>query len=387
MHIRWTQTILIFLVFVLAGYQPAMPAATYPHAEPNATIAHPSNVPSADSNATQVFVLATPHLSSMEDQFEPALLDSLLAVLEHFRPQVIGVEKMSGRQVAAMEQWGGIFEEVVARFAGSFQRYGHEAQAATGLSWTAANREADSLLTTARDEHLDPQTRLRLVHALTAAYRFPTAALQWSYVPDEVRDTQDQISTELASALTDYLGKANEVSSIGLQLARALGRSRVYPIDSHTSKDQLAAIWTSVRRVFSDTVRSAIDNASYHQKEEALLKQGIASGALLSYYRYLNSDAYLQGVVNVQWGTYRRANRPSGLGQRRLALWEARNLNMAANIRRASSRHPGKRVLVIVGSSHKPYLDDYLSRMTDVEIVKFSALLRDKGVTGEAPSR
>lgn len=341
----------------------------------------------SDTSATSILVLGTTHLSGMEDQFEPIMVDSLLMVLKQFRPQVIGVEKMSGRQVAAMVQWGGIFDEVVSRFAGPFQRHGHRAQSATGLSWTAANREADSLLTVARDENLNSQTRLRLVHTLTAAYRFPTAALQWSYVPDEVRDTQDQISPELASALTDYLKEANEVSSIGLRLARALGRSRVYPIDSHTSKDQLAAIWPSIRRVFSDMARAAIDNAAYHQKEEALLKQGIASGSLLSYYRYLNSDAFLQGVVDVQWGTYRRANRPSGLGQRRLALWEARNLNIAGNIRRASSRHPGERVLVIVGSSHKPYLDDYLSRMTDVEIVKFSDLLPAAQETNQASSR
>lgn len=323
-------------------------------------------------------MLGTSHLSGIEDQFEPALLDSLLTVLTQFHPQVIGVEKPSGRQIAAMEQWGGIYTKIVDRFAGSFQRYGHHAQAATGLSWAAANREADSLLAVARAEDLrDPQARLRLVHTLTAAYRFPTAALQWSYVPDEVRTNQRQIPSELASALTDYLGAANEVSSIGLRLAQALGRSRVYPIDSHTSKDQLAEIWPSVRRVFGDTVRAAIDNSPYHQKEEALLKQGMASGTLLPYYRYLNSEAFMQGVVDVQWGTYRRADRPSGLGQRRLALWETRNLNIAAHIRRASARHPGTRVLVIIGSSHKPFLDDYLSRMTDVEVIAFDDLLRD----------
>ena len=356
-----------------------MPAAARHRATPGVQAVHRSSAASADSGAAQVLVLATPHLSGIEDRFEPTLLDSLVGVLKQFRPQVIGVEKSSGRQIAAMERWGGIFEEVVARFAGNFQQYGHHAQSATGLSWTAANQEADSLLASARDDSLDLPSRLRLVHVLTAAYRFPTAALQWSYVPDAVRSSQDRIAPELASALTDYLGAANEVSSIGLRLARALGRSRVYPIDSHTSKDRLAAIWTPVRQALGDTVRAAIDSAPYHQKEEALFKQGIASGSLLSYYRYLNADAYLQGVVDVQWGTYRRADLPSKLGQRRLALWEARNLNIAANIRRASEQHPGERVLVVIGSSHKPYLDDYLRRLADVEIVALDDLLRSEG--------
>lgn len=341
---------------------------------PSASAAQPTA--HADTSATQMLVLATPHLSAIEDEFEPQMLDSLLMVLKQFRPHIIGVEKMPGRQVAAMEQWGGIYTEIAKRFAGTFRRHGHRAQDATGLSWSAANREADSLLAVARSDSLqNPHTRLRLVHVLTAAYRFPTASLQWSYVPDSVRTTQTVISTDLAAALTDYLAKANEVSSIGLRLARALGHARVHPIDSHTSKDQLAAIWSSVREVFRDTVRANIDSAPYHQQEEALFQQGLAAGELLPYYRYLNSDAFLQGVVDVQWGTYRRANRSSGLGQRRLALWEARNLNIAAHIRRASSNHTGERVLVIIGSSHKPYLDRYLSRMSEVELVHLGDLL------------
>src|SRR3546814_14542299 len=61
-------------------------------------------------------------------------------------------------------------------------------------------------------------------------------------------------------------------------------------------------------------------------------------------------------------------NRPSPdqVGRRRVALWEVRNLRMVANIREVAARHPGGRVLVIVGSAHKPWFDAYLRMMTAV---------------------
>jgi len=68
--------------------------------------------------------------------------------------------------------------------------------------------------------------------------------------------------------------------------------------------------------------------------------------------------------------------RPNDLGRVRLAGWEVRNLRMAANIRQAAAGAPGGRVLVIVGSGHKPWLEAYLGMMADVRIADALAVLR-----------
>ena len=47
---------------------------------------------------------------------------------------------------------------------------------------------------------------------------------------------------------------------------------------------------------------------------------------------------------------------------------------MAARIRHASAAHPGGRVLVIAGLSHKPLLEHYLGQMIDVELVSFTEI-------------
>ena len=59
-----------------------------------------------------------------------------------------------------------------------------------------------------------------------------------------------------------------------------------------------------------------------------------------------------------------------------MAGWEARNLRQVANIREATAQTPGGRVLVIVGSSHKPWFDAYLSMMSDIKLVDAAAFLR-----------
>jgi hypothetical protein len=47
---------------------------------------------------------------------------------------------------------------------------------------------------------------------------------------------------------------------------------------------------------------------------------------------------------------------------------------MASNIR-AAMLPPGIRTLVIVGASHKAYLENYLNQMHDVRIVSTDAVL------------
>jgi hypothetical protein len=53
---------------------------------------------------TQVFVLGTAHLNTLGDRFNPGALDGLIAILEKYRPQAIGIESLSGSQIAAFTQ-------------------------------------------------------------------------------------------------------------------------------------------------------------------------------------------------------------------------------------------------------------------------------------------
>ena len=63
-------------------------------------------------------------------------------------------------------------------------------------------------------------------------------------------------------------------------------------------------------------------------------------------------------------------------GRQYLAFWETRNLRMASNIREMLGPRPGIRALVVVGASHKGYLEAYLNQMHDIRIADAAAILR-----------
>ena len=96
----------------------------------------------------------------------------------------------------------------------------------------------------------------------------------------------------------------------------------------------------------------------------------------LATYRAINQPAIGQLNADAEW--LRVIDRPiaGDVGRIRTAGWETRNLRMTANIRQAASAAPGGRVLVIVGSGHKPWLDAYLGMMSDVAIVDAATVLR-----------
>lgn len=351
---------------------PASTHAQRPGADPASPLA--TTVP--DSVATTVFVLGTTHLSAVADRFEPSMVDSLIAALDAFGPDAIAVENLPGRQVAAMETWGGRLDRVTQRFAGEFLYHGHRVQDQTGWSWSTANRRADSLLAVARSAapNVDPETRRALVRSLTAAYRFPSAALQWRYLSEDARASQTILPDTTAAALDQALTAANETYSIGMRLAHRRGHQRLYPMDYQAEKDLLLDIYRPLQKA-TDSMRTAFQNHPVFQRGDSLLQAGLKSGSLLPLYRHKNSEARARAGVEMQWEALLHARLPDEMGRTRVAAWETRNLHMVGHIQRMIAQHPGEPVLVIVGSSHKPFFDAYLRQMMSVQVVDAEAVL------------
>ena len=100
------------------------------------------------------------------------------------------------------------------------------------------------------------------------------------------------------------------------------------------------------------------------------------SAALMALYRFLNDPETQRAAIASDMG--RNANWPSAklYGRQYVSWWENRNLRMAANIRGAYQSKPDARVLVIVGSTHKGYLDAYLDMMQDVRLIDAMQFLK-----------
>jgi hypothetical protein len=331
-----------------------------------------SSTTGEDIKKTKVLVLATPHLQpNIGGDFSPVFLDSLISVLEKYDPNIIGIEVVPGTQFAAMDQRHSTYKP---RLGGDRLKYGKRFQEDLNISWQKAHMIADSLLRKVQNTHqVTDSTRLKLINYMIASYRFDTAALQWSYISERQRNSQSVIPEDTAEFLEiiNNTPTANEIFSIAHRLAHKLDHQRLYPIDYHLEKDlYYSEVSPTIGEVLDDSTES---DPPYRQKLDQLMKQGIEDSTLFPLYQFMNSPAYVKQDKKIQWrNDFLETGEFNDVLRQRLALWEVRNLGIATNIRKASAHNPGGRVLVIIGGSHKAFLDSYFKEMMGVEVVHLS---------------
>lgn len=317
---------------------------------------------------TQVFVLASPHLSQAK-ALNPDWLIPIMDRLAAFKPDAIFVENLSGEELGRLQQYKAIYPEVADQFGASAMRLMGLGQQSLQTDPASAERKVRELLSTSRSQRT-PAERRQLA-ALLATSGDPTSALvQWWQLATDERRAGDGLSQEMVLELQSIASKPNESTWIGSRLAARLGHDRVYPMDDQSATDLLLPRMEEIERAFSadPDVMSAMTSPVLKRSTENIARMTSGAGVTEAYQRE-NEPSALKESAEVQWATLLRARLPGGFGRLRVAEWEARNLRMAANIREGLGLHPGGRALVIVGSSHKPYLDAYLGLMSDVEVV------------------
>jgi Family of unknown function (DUF5694) len=318
---------------------------------------------------TQILVLGSKHLRELGDKFKPKFVDNLIETLKRFKPDLICVENLSGEVIERMQRGGD--EDTAKQFASTHIRFAKKAQKLVSLSRVEAEERSRKL----SHQKLTIPKRLELILTFLAAYDSNSAALQWSYLPQKVRETTNKIPKDIRSFLDKALTKPNEVISVGVRLARELGLQTLAAIDDFPaldtypySQDEYVAFLMEAHKYISNKYRAF--NEEFRRRYQKALEQA----DLLPYYRYLNSPKVCQMLLEIECLSWLQINHPSKLSRVKLADWEIRNLVMTAYIRRASALYAGKRVLVIVGCSHKPLFDRYLKQLTDVEVVQFREL-------------
>ena len=354
----------------------AAPACAGPAHEPPP---YHLQAPLAEVERTKVLILGTDHLRALGKDFDARLLDQLLRRLERFEPDAIAVESLPPEEidrltVAAGAQPEGTAAKLLEAFAEDASRWGIEAQGALRLSHESAQARADSLL--AKTSPRDAETRRSLALLLLGAYDLPSALVQWSYLPDSLRRAGgDPMTPDVAEFLGRRLRDPNEVVTIGVALAHRRGLERIYSIDDHL--DDEVGLSTGLnerlgRELVDNPAYTRLAASRYFSDAQNRLPDAARQGDLLPLYVRVNSPASLNDDVAHQWHLFFRTRLASHLDRERAGLWEARNLNIAARIRTMAAFYPGRRILVVIGSAHKPFLDRYLSQMMDVEVVQLA---------------
>ncbi|MEM9840018.1 MAG: DUF5694 domain-containing protein, partial [Pseudomonadota bacterium] len=184
------------------------------------------------------------------------------------------------------------------------------------------------------------------------------------------------VSDALVEKLERLIRSGNENNLIGVVLAKRLGLDSVAAMDDHTADFVLARsndkLWPTMQEIV--WARDLPDVQAARQKLMTYI--GSAEGVRQGYI-YMNSKAYQEATIDGDFGNAATTTDNDNVARHYLAWWQTRGLRMAANVVEAAGNQPGSKVLVIVGSSHKPYFDAYLDRMHDMKIMSVQDILSD----------
>lgn len=364
------RTIALSLAVLLAAVAMASPAAAQRPFDPRAYQSRHVG------EATQVLVLATPHLSATPENFDPAVLEPLLARLAAFRPDAIAIEALPGRSIDQMWRYSEAYPDVARTYGARASVLAAMARNGVGLDMPAAEAEVRRTLAS-WPASPTPADRRRLSALFAASGDLASAVVQWWRLDASERIMDDNVPRLLVEQLATFETPArrNENYLIAARLAVRLGLERVYPTDDQ-SDDAGPGFAEDMEAFGRDPFWEALmADPSFTPLREAPQHLTSAEEAIATY-RMLNGPRAGRTDSDGQWLNQINRQSPNQVGRRRVAAWETRNLRQVANIREVTAAYPGKRVLVIVGSAHKPWFDAYLAMMTDVRVVDAAAALR-----------
>jgi hypothetical protein len=352
-----------FLLFSLAFSAVAAARGHLPDFDPS-TLKGP-----ASGTPNEVLVLGSPHLSQLPPSFDGANLAQLNDRLAGWRPQAIAIEALSGMQCDFLRRYPYRYQDTIASYCWDPA----PAQAATGLGVGAATEQVDQMLA-AWPAVPGASQRRRLAAVFLAAGEQASAMVQWLRLPEAERHAGDGLDAALVDRLQTLERKRDESYMIAVRLAARLGLERVYAMDDHTADSVAGDEKASGAAIMKAWNNPATDKRK--RTDKALQERLGTPEGVLAMYRAHNAPGIGRLIFDSDFGAALNEPSPQRFGRGYVGYWETRNLRMASNIRAVMEERPGIRMLVIVGASHKGYLEAYLNQMHDVRIVDTAPLLR-----------
>lgn len=316
-----------------------------------------------------LLVLGSPHLSGIPATFQPDQLQPVLDKLAAWHPQAIAIEALSGTQCDFMRHYPDRYKDSVETYCWDPA----PAAKATGLDVPSATAAWGQLLATWPTTP-SAADRRRLAALFLAGGEGASALVQWLRLPESERHVGDGLDATLVARLEKLRTRNNESLLIAATLAARLGLERVYAMDDHTADAPVTD-----EKGYEAAIAKAWDNPAAARRKaiSAVLEAKLGQpGAVLSMYRAYNAGDQAKLIFDSDFGAALEERSTARFGRGYLGGWETRNLRMASNIRDMFAAQPGIRGLVIVGASHKPYLESYLNQMHDMAVVDAKAVLR-----------
>ena len=316
-------------------------------------------------NKTKVLVLGTVHLSSLSGVKETHL-KRVLDSLSNYKFDAIAIEQMSPELILDIKsRENQAWQELFSNFANTIT-LGEKYQRLLKLNYADAKKKEDSLL---NKQNLNEADRIQLMNTALCTYDIWTASLNYQYIKDK-----SKIDTSTVNLLNGYNQSSNELNLIGVNLAKRLHINKLNYIDNLQDETILSLEFPSFFTEYTasqNKINELVSKATIFSEVNQLEAENFKKTDLYPLYKLLNSERYMKEDYGGQWELWLKTNFISKTDRSRFSLWEMRNLQITANIMRLVAKYPEKTILVVIGASHKSFIEKYLQQMPDIEVLKF----------------
>lgn len=328
-----------------------------------------------DKYKTSVMVLGVPPLNVLGKDFSPKLLDSLIIVLRKYSPEIICIDAIPSSQIQSYLNLDKYHKDLILSVSKNEIESATKLHSGRNVDISKLEERIDSLLNSKNDiSSLTYQEKEKLIKDFLISFDSYSAALIWSYL-NENEKSKLTLENSVKNYLTSLSRSNEENSSIGLRLARELKLTRLFRINDLSDRYYLNKIADPLYQemLLSEVYRNSRKDILDLETDKKL-KESLSQKNLMLFFRHINSKEYILRATDKNWGIYYRMFLDSGLDRARAALWEMKCFRIAANIREISAFNPGKKILVIVNVSAKPFIEEYLKSTADIKIRDFNEL-------------
>lgn len=316
--------------------------------------------------AGEVMVVGTPHLEALRPEPGPERLREVVDRLASWAPTVVCVEAIPGDRVRQLAGDPAAWGELLSTFALDAVRLAPEQQARLSVDAATALRRAREL--EHRPGPLTAEERVLLVGLQLAGHEPWSAVLGWTVLTEAERaSAAKRLGRAAAERLAALASARNEIVSVAVPLAARLGHRRLCMADVFVDEVAVQALSGDLEPLLGDPV-VAEGLASIEAARGARWRPGEKDG-LVRLVAWTSSSDYATADRRTQWDLFARGGAPNRAGERRLALWHARNAEIAAHVYRAVSGPDGARALLLIGAAHRPFVEDALRAQPWIEVV------------------
>ena len=314
---------------------------------------------------TEVLVLGTAHLSTIKN-INKKHISRLIDSLSVYNFDAVAVEQMPSELLLDIKSrpakpWQELYSYYSDRI-----NMGDKYQKIFNINYKKAVSIKDSLLI---KNQLSTSDRALLIKSSLASYDIWSALLNYQYLDKKV-----ELDTTYLNLLENYNTSSNEINLVGINLAKNQNLNQIHYIDNLQDETILSIDYPEFfdeYKISQEKIGELLSTATIFNEVNQITNQSVESMDLFPLYKFLNSEKYMKEDYNGQWELWFKTNFKSKTDRSRFSLWEMRNLQITANIMRLVAQYPEKKILVIIGASHKSFIEKHLRQIQGIKILEF----------------